>query len=170
MLDVPSAIANNRAAVTDFLGAVRTVPPAAWGQPRAPGKWSPGQVAEHLALSYEYSRRLLHGPVPGPAAPRFLRPVIRILLLRNVLRTGRFPKRAKAPPLFQPGPSPAPAADLSTRLQTAADSFESELIKLSHTGDATLDHPFFGQMMLADYMQLQALHTRHHRQQIGSTV
>jgi len=39
-------------AVEGFLAAAARVPEDAWRRPAAPGKWSPGQVALHVALAY----------------------------------------------------------------------------------------------------------------------
>ena len=61
MIDLKTVLANNREAVADFLNTASALAPSDWGRPRAPGKWSPGQVTEHVALTYEVSRRILHG-------------------------------------------------------------------------------------------------------------
>jgi len=53
MSDLKTVIANNSQAVTDFLTTAGALAPSEWGRHRAPGKWSPGQVAEHLVLTYE---------------------------------------------------------------------------------------------------------------------
>jgi hypothetical protein len=163
MGDLRTALQTHHRAVDDFIAAARAVPAVRWGQPRAPGKWSPGQVAEHLTLAYEVNRRVLHGVAPGAAAPRLLRPLIRRFLLRPVLRRGSFIPGSKSPKVFRPSASPAPAAELLVRLQAAANAFE---LDAAAAAGPTIEHPFFGQLPLADFVRLQEIHARHHRGQV----
>ena len=126
MSDLQTGLDAHHQAVEAFLTAARAVPAARWSQPRAAGKWSPGQVAEHLALAYEVNRGVLHGRAPGAAAPRLLRPLIRKFGLNPVLRRGRFIPGSKSPEVFRPGASPAAPAVLLERLRAAADAFERD--------------------------------------------
>lgn len=167
MPDLQTQLDTHHQAVEAFLAAAREVPAAGWAQPRAAGKWSPGQVAEHLALAYEINRLVLHGEAPGGAAPRLLRPLFRTLGLNPVLRRGRFFPGSKTLEAFRPGASPAPAPALLERLRTAADAFERDA---RATGAPTIDHPFFGRLALVDFVLLQEIHTRHHRGQLGPGV
>jgi len=167
MSSVKPTIVDNREAVDAFITAARSVPPSAWTAPRAPGKWSPGQVTEHVAIAYEISRAILDGSFSGRSAPRPLRPLIRVLFLNRVLKTGRFVKGGKAPAAFQPSASPSSITDLAARLRAAAAAFEADVETAAQQGRTTLEHPFFGRIALADYARLQAIHTRHHSQQLG---
>jgi hypothetical protein len=151
-------------AVEAFLAGARAVPASRWGQPRAPGKWSPGQVVEHLALAYEVNRGVLHGQAPSVAAPRWLRPLIRRFALGPVLRRGRFIPGSKSPRAFRPGPVPAAPEVLLHRLAAATAAFEMDAEAL---GSTTIDHPFFGRLPLTDFVRLQEIHTRHHGKQLG---
>jgi hypothetical protein len=113
MHDLQSTLTDNRQAVGTFLTSARAVPQSAWTQPRAPGKWSPGQVIEHVAIAYEIARAILNGTFSGRAAPRLLRPLIRTIVFNPILKTGRFGKGVKAPAPFLPTASPASVADLT---------------------------------------------------------
>lgn len=157
-------LAADRDALNTFLATARAVPPDRWSTPRAPGKWSPAQVVEHIALAYETNTQLLRGPVPG-GAPRWLRPVIRKFGLALVLRKGDFPRRSRAPKVMEPKASPAaaPPSALLPRLESAAAVFESAAA--AHPID-TLEHPFFGKVPLADIVRLSEIHTRHHTAQL----
>jgi uncharacterized damage-inducible protein DinB len=166
MSDLQTVITDDRRAVTDFLATARAVPPAAWHQPRAPGKWSPAQVTEHVAIAYEVSRGILRGTFAWRGAPRFVRPLIRTFFLKPVLKTGRFAKGGKTPTHFEPTTTPASIGDLATRLQAAATAFEVDVQAAAQGGQTTLDHPFFGAVPLAEYLRLQVIHTSHHRQQL----
>lgn len=164
MADLQNALETHRQAVDEFLAAARQVPVAQWNQPRAPGKWSPGQVAEHLALTYEISRRVVNGSFPGNGAPRLLRPLLRTFLLKPVLKRGAFIPGSKSPKVFRPSASPPQQAPLLGRLQIAVKAFETEVTALA--GDA-IKHPIFGRLGLADFVWLQEIHTRHHRKQVA---
>ena len=163
MPDFQTELKAHQQAVEAFLGTARRVPASRWGQARAPGKWSPGQVVEHLTLAYEVNRGVLHGHAPPMAAPRWLRPVIRRFLLRPVLRRGRFIPGSKSPRVFRPGPVPAAPEPLLKRLAAATTAFETDAAAL---GSTTIDHPFFGCLPLSDFVRLQAIHTRHHCRQL----
>ena len=168
MTDLKTVIANNRRAVTDFLSTAGALAPSEWGRPRAPGKWTPGQVTEHLVLTYELGRGILHGTFPGPATPRVVRPLIRVLFLKRILRRGHFGRPTKTLESLEPAASPASPEVLAARLQAAATAFEEDIETTARSGQATLDHPFFGKVHLDDYVRFQVIHTHHHRIQLES--
>jgi len=164
--ELQDAIADNRRAIEAFIAGARAVPPAAWLQPRAPGKWSPAQVTEHVAIAYEVARAVVDGTYAGRAAPRIVRLVIRTIGFNPIVRSGRFRKGTKAPAVFQPTGSPASVADLTGRLEAAAGGFVAAVEAAARRGQAVVDHPFFGRVALPDYTRLQAIHTRHHHEQL----
>src|SRR5262245_29506344 len=166
MADLQSMIDDNRQAVDEFIVKARAVPEAKWTQPRAPKKWSPGQVTEHVAIVYEGARAVVDGTFAGRSVPRFVRPLIRRFAVDPVLRTGRFRQGLKAPAFFQPTASTASVDDLSVRLRTASGGFEAAVRFAAREGRTFVDHPLFGRVDLADYTRLQAIHTRHHLQQL----
>jgi hypothetical protein len=164
MADLQTVLYAHHEAAQAFLTTARAVPPTQWSQPCAAGKWSSGQVAEHLALAYEVNRGVLHGDAPPMTAPRWLRPLIRRFLLRPVLRRGRFIPGSKSPRVFRPGPAPAAPDQLLDRLAGVMTAFEVDAAAL---GATTIDHPFFGRLPLSDFVRLQEIHTRHHRTQLA---
>jgi hypothetical protein len=54
MADINTALAESRAAVDQMLSAAERSG-SAWATPRAPGKWSPSQIVEHVARALEES-------------------------------------------------------------------------------------------------------------------
>ena len=170
MTDLEAATSDSRQAVGAFLSDARAVPASAWTRPSAPGKWSPGQVTEHVALAYELSRAVLRRTYAGRSFPRPLRPLLRRVGLEPVLRRGAFGKRNKAPEPLRPGPTPAAQETLTARLQSSAAALEADLAAAARSGQTTVDHPFFGRLPLVDLLRLQVIHTRHHRPQLpGAT-
>jgi hypothetical protein len=146
----------------------RAVPAAAWTASRAPGKWSPAQVTEHVAIAYEVARAVLDGTYSGRSAPRIVRLLIRTIGFNPIVRSGRFRQGTKAPALFQPSDAPAGPAALIARLEAAAGGFATATEAAARQGRTIVDHPFFGRVTLPDYAALQAIHTRHHLAQVGT--
>ena len=163
MSDLQAALQTHRQAVDAFLVAARSVPSAAWNQPRAAGKWSPGQIAEHVMLAYEVNRGVLGGATRGRAVPAPFRPIVRFLLLRPVLRRGRFIPGSRAPKVFRPSALPPGRDVLIEKVQAAATAFERVAAVAQ---EKTIDHPIFGRLPVADFVRLQEIHTQHHRGQM----
>lgn len=88
MTDLYGALEANRAAVNELVTAAERVAER-WTTPRAPGKWSPGQVVEHVARALEESANEVAGRRSRfPRFPAMLRPAVRLLVSDRVLRTG----------------------------------------------------------------------------------
>ena len=81
MADVNDVFAANRAAVLDLVAAAERSA-ATWTTPRAPGKWSPSQVVEHVAGGLEEAANALSGAPTIPMPPAFLRPLLRLYFNR----------------------------------------------------------------------------------------
>lgn len=164
MTDIEPALEEDRKAVAGFAAEARAVPPGRWAEPRAPGKWSPAQVCDHVARSYEESCKMLRGEAQK-GMPRWLRPVLRLLFFDKVMRTGRFPKGGKSPERLKPSPEPLPLDASLRRIEKASADFAAEARKRAAPG-LTIDHPVFGRIRVADYVRLNQLHTRHHARQL----
>src|SRR5712692_7125970 len=63
----------------------------AWTSPRAPGKWSPSQIVEHVARSLEESANMAAGrPSKFPKLTGLVHSIVRWLLFTRVLRKVAF--------------------------------------------------------------------------------
>ena len=166
MTEIETAIADNRAAVEEFIATARAVDPAAWTRPRAEGQWSPAQIVEHLAIVYEYSRTVVMGAA-GKGIPRVFRPLLRRLVVDSTLKAGRFTRKGKAPGIFQPSPSPsAPPEALIGRLVDAVSGLEAAIRSGHPEARHAITHPYFGRVPTTGFVRLQAIHARHHRAQL----
>jgi hypothetical protein len=165
MTELETAIADNRAAVEEFMSRARGLDAAKWAAPRGEGQWSPAQVAEHLAIVYEYNRKVVTGTA-GRGAPAFLRPLARWFIVPRTLKAGRFTRKGRAPGIFQPSAAPAAAPVVLERLAKAVSGFESDIRSGHPEGRHLVRHPFFGAVPTIDYLHLQAIHARHHRSQL----
>jgi hypothetical protein len=61
MADVNDVLAANRAAVLDLVAATERSA-ATWTTPRAPGKWSPSQVVEHVLRGLDEAAQTILQP------------------------------------------------------------------------------------------------------------
>src|SRR4030095_14187030 len=90
--------------------------PAATGTtPRAPGKWSPSQIVEHVAGGLEEGANVVSGAPSIPMPPAFLRPLAR-LFFNRILKKGVFPKGFKAHKALNPTSGPATPAEARVRV------------------------------------------------------
>ncbi len=162
------ALANLRTAVDGFLATVDKAG-ATWRQPRAPGKWSPSQVVEHVARIMEESANVAAGaPSKFPILPRAVRPVARLLVFRRILRRGRF-LRMQAIDAFKPAEGPETPAAGRTRVEGALARFDHACRARAASNQAVAS-TLFGRVSVADFARFQELHVRHHHEQIGGAM
>ena len=169
MTDLETSLADNRAAVTEFIATANALDAGQWNTPRAEGAWCPAQIVQHVAIVYEYSRDLVLGRPPGGSLPRFLRPLLRRLVVDPTLKAGRFTRKGRAPAMFKPSVAAPPPAEAIPRLDAALAGFEAAIRSGHPEGRHYVTHPYFGRIPTRDYVRFQAIHTRHHRRQLTST-
>src|SRR5438876_9144928 len=123
MADINAALAASKEALDQLsVTGERTGP--AWTTPRAPGKWSPSQVVEHVARALEESANVAAGrPSKFPKLPGFIQPIVRGVLFKRVLKKGAFPK-AKTNKAMDPSSGPATPAEGRLRLEVAHRKFD----------------------------------------------
>ncbi len=169
MADVNDALAANRAAVLDLVAAAERSA-ATWTTPRAPGKWSPSQVVEHVARSLVGSANTFSGGAPSiPMPPAFLRPVLRLLFFNRILKKGAFPKGFKAHKTMNPASGPATPAEARVRLEGELARFDQECRRRVASGQHVVSTGF-GTVSVEDFVRFNAIHTRHHCEQMpGAT-
>ena len=169
MTEVETQIAANRAAVDEFITTARALDAPTWTAPRAAGAWSPAQIAEHLAIVYEYNRTVATGTASSPI-PWLFRPIIQPLARRmvvdNTLKAGQFTRKGRAPGMFRPSATPPPSGEVLARLDAAVRGFEGDLRSRHPEARHTIAHPIFGTIPTADCIRLQAIHARHHPVQL----
>ena len=164
MTGVHPILDDNRRAVGDLLAAAERCGDV-WTAPRAPGKWSPSQIVEHVARSLEEAANVVSGrPSKFVKLPFFLRPVARGLFFNRTLRRAAFPK-AKTTKALDPTAGPATPAEARVHLEAAIESFDRGCRARAQTGEA-VESEAFGRVSLADYARFVALHTRHHCKQM----
>src|SRR5512140_2987572 len=168
MADLNDELAVNRAAVLDLIAAAERSA-ATWTTPRAPGKWSPSQVVEHVAGGLDEGANILSGaptiPMPPAILLLLLRPLARLIFYRT-LKRGTFPNGFKAAKALNPTSGSATPAEARTRLERAFARFDQECRRLAASGQHVVAMGAFGRVSLADAVRYTAIHTRHHCKQM----
>src|SRR3977135_4439841 len=123
MADINTALNASKDAMEQLIIAGERTK-SAWTSPRAPGKWSPSQIVEHVARSLEESANMAAGrPSKFPKLPGVVHPIVRALLFKRVLRKAAFPK-AKTNKDQTPRSGTATPAEGRVRLETAHQKFD----------------------------------------------
>ena len=162
------AVEEHRDAVRRFVATAEGLGADAWTRPRASGKWSPAQTAEHLVLAYEAALRELSG-APGirPLVTGLRRVVLRRVLLPHILFHRSFPLRAASPREIRPPAVHADRAAVLARMRELAVQAERELEAARSTG-ARVTHPYFGPLDALTSLRFLAVHLEHHLRQLSS--
>ncbi len=164
MADIDTALAGSREAVAQLIAAGERNGPV-WSVARAPGKWSPSQIVEHVALSLEESANVAAGrPSKFPRLPALVHPLVRALLFKRVLKKGGFPK-ARTNKAMDPARGPATPAEARVRLEAAHRKFDDACRELATRGDR-IRSTLFGAVPVEEYVRFIELHTRHHERQM----
>ena len=165
MADINTALAASKEAIEQLIASGERCGPA-WAAPRAPGKWSPSQIVEHVARSLEESASMAAGhPSKFPRLPAVVHPLVRALLFNRVLRKGAFPT-ARTNKAMNPVSGPATIAEGRVRLETAHDKFAAACRQLA-SHDERMRTTIFGVVPVVEYVRFMELHTRHHGKQMG---
>ena len=166
MADVNAALAACKRATDLLIAAAAEHSGPTWTAPRAPGKWSPSQVVEHVARALEESANVAAGrPSKFPKLPPVLHPVVRGLLFKRVLKKAEFPK-AKTNKAMNPASGPATPAEGRARLEVAHRQFDEACRQLASRGES-MRTTVFGAVSVEDYVRFMELHTRHHSKQMS---
>jgi len=164
MTDINAVLTANRSAVAELIGAAEKTG-SAWSAPTAPGKWSPAQLVEHVSRSMEESANEVVGaPSKFFTLPTFVRPLLRGLFFKRVLKKRTFP-RARTGKAFDPASGPATPAEGRKRIEGALARLEQACRTQAAKGPG-MSSTLFGAVSIDEYATFQEIHTRHHRKQL----
>jgi hypothetical protein len=168
MADIDTALAASRDAVEQMIRAGEQSG-AAWSAPRAPGKWSPSQVVEHIARGFDEAANVAAGrpsiPKP-PAVVRFIGRFIGGFMFKRVLRKATFPTGFKAHKAMNPASGPATPAEGRIRLETAHQKFDEACRRVAAEGRPMTTG--FGLVPVQDLVRFSEIHLRHHTKQMAA--
>ena len=138
---------------------------AAWNAPRAPGKWSPSQIVEHIARGLDEAANVAAGRPSLPMPPAMVRLIARFFFKR-VLRKAAFPTGFKAHKAMNPAIGPATPAEGRIRLETAHQKFDEACRRVAAEGRPIKTG--FGLIPVQDLVRFSELHMRHHTKQMAA--
>ena len=165
--DFERHLSRHHEAVSRFVEAAGRLDDVAWQARAAADRWCPGQVAEHVSLTYDVLLKELQG-VGGPRRSRlpfWKRTLLRWRVLPQILNEGRFPK-ARAPREIRPPDEPRPQKAVLEALRANADRFEVSLAQARANGGGRLTHVYFGRLAPDQMLRFITAHTEHHRRQL----
>jgi len=162
--EIDAALAANRDAVDELIRAGEQSG-AAWSTPRAPGKWSPSQIVEHVARGLDEGANIAAGRATLPMPPAIVR-LIAPFMFKRVLRKAAFPKGFKAHKAMNPASGPATPAEGRIRLETAHQKFDEACRRIAADGRPITSA--FGSVPAQDFVRFNEIHTRHHIEQMAA--
>lgn len=163
-----AAAGAHRAALASYVARAARLTSDRWGAPRAPGKWSPAEISEHLALAYEMGLgELRGGPPPAIRTSYWQRLVLRWFVMPKLLAGGSLTRPVRAPREIRHPVAGDQVATLA-RLQEVAEALERELESASARGRVRFTHPYFGRMGAVEALGFCAFHARHHEAQVAA--
>ncbi|MEK6288753.1 MAG: DinB family protein [Acidobacteriota bacterium] len=165
MADINTALDASKDAIQQLIIAGERTG-TAWTSPRAPGKWSPSQIVEHVARGLEEAANIAAGrPSKLPKLPAVVLLILRLLFFKRILRKAVFPKGWKAHKAMDPASGPATPAEGRVRLETAHQQFDEACRQAASHGERM--RTIFGAVPVEDCVRFVELHTRHHGKQMA---
>ena len=147
-------------------GALAERPDADWHR-APPLKWTPAQIADHLAKGLDRSSRRFEEQRSRPPMRRRPRPWFAWFAHQAIIRLGWFPSGFTAPEGTQPGDRPDPATVQRTFREAHARFLELERTLLpTRRHDLFVKHPVIGDLTLEEWLRFHDVHCRHHARQI----
>jgi hypothetical protein len=134
-----------------------------------PGKWSAAGILEHLAITFDGTRRNLQKCVDTGTRRVSRRAFRQRLAVLAVIELGRFPTGVQAPARTMPTGLSAPDALAAVRRNLPAmDRVMLECEAQFGTRRPIADHPILGPLTLRQWRRFHWVHTRHHMKQVAA--
>lgn len=155
---------------TLVLGPLAGRPEADWHK-APPGKWSPAQIVEHLAIGLEWSAQRFEERRARDPMVRRPRSVAQRLGYFLVMRVGWVPSGAEAPAQSRPAEHPDPAAAERRFREGVARLLElGRLLLPARRHDLFVKHPRIGDLNLEEWLKFHVWHCGHHAKQIRARL
>jgi hypothetical protein len=141
-------------------------PEADWHR-APPAKWTPAQIAEHLAISLVSSAAKFDERRSRPSMTRRPRGLVARVARVCILRLGWFPSGFRAPEGTRPSRRPDPA-EVVSRIRRGHELFRelAQTLLPQRRQDLLVKHPVLGDMTLEEWMRFHVVHFHHHVKQI----
>jgi hypothetical protein len=162
-----AAAEEHRRAIDTCSAALRAVAESDWNAAREAKKWSPAQIAEHLAIVYDpVLSELEGGPGLRPLVPWWKWKIIRWKFLPRIL-AGTFLPGVPAPREVRPVATSGSPEDGARKLSERAAVFLNRFALARSGGRAAgFTHPYLGRLTDVDALRFLTSHAHHHRRQL----
>ena len=152
------------------LGPLVGRPDADWHR-APPGKWSPLQIVQHLAIGIDGSARTFDSRRAHAPMRRRPRTAWQWLGYMVILRVGWYPTGFQSPAAVRPAERPDRAA-VERQFREGLARFaalERELLP-ARARDLFVKHPRLGDLTLPEWVRFHAAHCAHHAKQIRARL
>ena len=152
-------------AAASLLTAAEKISAEHWHSPLAEGKWSAGQIVEHLNVTYDVLRTDLEGGTGMKVVTSFFQRIaLRFTVLPKILQGTGFPAGVRAPRELRPAEAADKDAALATFRERSARFLD--LAKSAHAQGRKVSHAYFGKGSVLEAVALSGRHVDHHRMQL----
>lgn len=149
-----------------MLGPLAGRPEADWRR-APPGKWTPAQIVEHLALGMNWSADKFRERSARAPMVRRRRTLVERLARFFILGLGWYPQGFKAPEGARPAEDVSrESAEAHFRAGLAKWHELERLLLPARRDDLFVKHPRLGDLTLSEWMRFHTSHARHHATQI----
>ncbi len=136
------------------------------------GKWSAGQIVDHLATAIEvyagWFAEAREKMAAGTLGHRRFRWPHQKLIAAIVIERGGFPSGGRSPEEFTPGGLPNRVATMAKLARAAARHREiGGALSPADRDRLWIANPIFGPLDLPEAVRLHAVHARHHARQVA---
>lgn len=152
------------------LGPLRGHPDSAW-EHGPPGKWTPAQIVEHLALGLTLSAQTFQARKHhAPMKRRSRTPAEKIATL-FIFGFRWFPPGRKAPERTTP-PASIDRATAEAHFLAAVEAWDQvdRALLPERRADLFVKHPRMGDLTVEEWMRFHVIHARHHARQIRERI
>jgi len=152
------------------LGPLRGLPDRTWVQ-SPPGKWTPAQIVEHLALGLNLSAASFLSRRAHAAMSRRRRSPAEHVARLFIFGLRWFPPGRKAPQRTVPSPQIDGATAEAHFLDGIEmwDQVDRALLPERHA-NLFVKHPRMGDLTVEEWMRFHVIHARHHAKQIRERI
>ena len=136
-----------------------------------PGKWTPAQIVEHLALGLNLSAETFRSRTyHAPMSRRRRTPAEHVARL-FILGFRWFPPRRKAPERTTPPPH-VTRADAEAHFLAGIEAWDQvdRALLPERRANLFVKHPRMGDLTVEEWMRFHVIHARHHARQIRERI
>lgn len=138
-----------------------------------PGRWCAQQIMEHLVLTYQQTTLTVSRQLKSVRPPKHRRGLLESVVRMQTVGFGYMPSGIPAIRMFRPEQyTPEDGVKIAERFLRAAEEMDHCLVQARKKFgiQACGEHPFFGSLRVDEWRRYHAVHAKHHRAQLQTTI